>query len=468
MGVAVSHWPLARAVAVAGQLGVVSGTGIDTVFVRRIQDHGVDDQLRSILARFPCQAVVERVLARFGSSRRGAHGQYRGVPMPTHRSLPSAQDLYVLSAYAEVAQAKAGHDGFVGINLLTKIQIPTVPTLFGAMLAGVDYVLMGAGIPAEIPGILDRLAAGHPVETQLLVTGSVTGRPLPVLRFEPQRLSGPDTVARPRFVAIVSSHVLAKTLARNSTGRVDGFVVERHIAGGHNAPPRGPLRLDDAGEPIYGERDRADFAAIGDLGVPFWIAGGITSAEAVRDAFELGASGVQVGTLFECCRESGLDPTLKARLIAAARTGSVRVMTSVRASSTGYPFKVARVEGTLSDEDVYARRPRVCDLGYLREAYLKPDGTVGHRCAGEPIESYVAKGGLEEDTVDRACLCNSLVSAAGFGQIRRRTYREPAIVTSGDAINDIARMVADRDGYSAADVIDYLRPGRPQRGPAGV
>ena len=30
--------------------------------------------------------------------------------------------------------------------------------LYGAMLAGVDYVLMGAGIPRTIPGILDSLA----------------------------------------------------------------------------------------------------------------------------------------------------------------------------------------------------------------------------------------------------------------------------------------------------------------------
>lgn len=96
----------------------------------------------------------------------------------------------------------------------------------------------------------------------------------------------------------------------------------------------------------------------------------------------------------------------------------MRVATSARASSTGYPFKVASVDGTLSDDGVYARRSRICDLGYLREAYLKADGTVGHRCAGEPVESYIAKGGQHEDTVDRVCLCNALMSAAGFGQVR--------------------------------------------------
>jgi hypothetical protein len=100
-------------------------------------------------------------------------------------------------------------------------------------------------------------------------------------------------------------------------------------------------------------------------------------------------------------------------------------------------------------------------MGYLREAYLKPDGTVGHRCAGEPVEQYVAKGGLREDTVGRACLCNSLLAAAGFGQVRRRTFTEPAIVTSGDAINDISALLEGRCDYSAADVIAHLQPGCP-------
>lgn len=38
MGVGVSNWELAKAVSIEGQLGVVSGTGINTVFIRRLQD----------------------------------------------------------------------------------------------------------------------------------------------------------------------------------------------------------------------------------------------------------------------------------------------------------------------------------------------------------------------------------------------------------------------------------------------
>jgi NAD(P)H-dependent flavin oxidoreductase YrpB (nitropropane dioxygenase family) len=57
----------------------------------------------------------------------------------------------ILANFVEVFLAKEDHAGVVGINLLTKVQMPNLPSLYGAMLAGVDYVIMGAGIPREIP-----------------------------------------------------------------------------------------------------------------------------------------------------------------------------------------------------------------------------------------------------------------------------------------------------------------------------
>ena len=120
MGIAISHWPLARAVALSGQLGVVSGTGIETVFVRRLQDHGVDEGLRAVLDRFPLQSVVDDVLAKYAAKRRSTGSPYKAVPMLSHRNVQSSHDLLVLAAYCEVAQAKAGHDGLVGINLLPR------------------------------------------------------------------------------------------------------------------------------------------------------------------------------------------------------------------------------------------------------------------------------------------------------------------------------------------------------------
>jgi nitronate monooxygenase len=459
MGVAISGWPLARAVARAGQLGVVSGTSIDNVFVRRLQDDGIDDTLHAVLERFPLTSVVEYVVARFANKKRKPSEPYRSLTMLTHREVQLSQDMLVLACFVEVALAKEGHSGQVGINLLTKVQIPTLASLYGAMLADVDYVLMGAGVPTHIPGLLEQLAHGEAVEWALTTAGSATAATPPVLRFDPSRFCSSANLRRPKFVGIVSSHVLATALAKRSNGPVDGFVVERPSAGGHNAPPRGKFTLDRDGSPEYGERDEVDFAVMRELQVPFWLGGGVTSPERVREALELGASGVQVGTLFAYCRESGMDPKLRQRIIASVQHGTVEVKTSMTASSTGYPFKVASITGTLADHELYEQRERKCDLGYLRDAYVRPDGSLGYRCAAEPVSAYVKKGGLIEDTVGSTCLCNGLMATCGLAQVRADGQAELALVTSGDFINEIGPVAAGRDSYGAQDVIDYLRPG---------
>ena len=58
MGAAVSSWQLAKAVSLRGQLGVVSGTGIDSVLVRRLQDGDPGGHLRRAMAAFPIPRVA--------------------------------------------------------------------------------------------------------------------------------------------------------------------------------------------------------------------------------------------------------------------------------------------------------------------------------------------------------------------------------------------------------------------------
>jgi nitronate monooxygenase len=153
---------------------------------------------------------------------------------------------------------------------------------------------------------------------------------------------------RPRFLAIVSSNTLATTMLRRASGRVDGLVIETPTAGGHNAPPRGKLQLNDAGEPVYGERDHVNIEELRTLGVPFWMAGGYGNAEKLREALEQGAAGIQVGTAFAFSEESGMRADLKKKLMAQAKTGKGVVFTDPLASPTGFPFKVAQLEGTAS------------------------------------------------------------------------------------------------------------------------
>ncbi len=459
MGVAVSNWRLARAVAIAGELGVVSGTALAIVLARRLQLGDADGSMRRALARFPFPEMAERVIATHFKSGGGiSPAPFALTPMPTQHSSATLIELTVAAGFAEVFLAKEGHPGLVGINLLEKIQLPTLPTLYGAMLAGVDYVLMGAGIPRAIPGALDRLAAGEVAELKIDVEGATPDDTF-TTNFAPWNFCGGagPRLRRPQFLAIVSSATLAIMLANKSNGRVDGFIVEGELAGGHNAPPRGALQLDERGQPIYGPRDVADLERIRALGLPLWLAGSYARPERLTEALRLGATGIQVGTAFAFCEESGIAREWKSKVLAASRAGSARVFTDPVASPTGFPFKVAEISETLSEPGVYAARERICDLGHLRQLYRKSDGTVGYRCPGEPVEDYLRKGGKIGDTVGRKCLCNGLLATVGLGQWRANGP-EPALVTAGNEVAHLARFCrADGDPYTAADVIGYLR-----------
>jgi nitronate monooxygenase len=285
----------------------------------------------------------------------------------------------------------------------------------------------------------------------------VTGASEPVfIRLDPSEFGPPPALVRPWFLAIVSSPVLAENLRRKASGRVDGFVVEGPVAGGHNAPPRGPMQLTPAGEPIYGERDRIDPAKFVEIGLPFWLAGGYGTPGRLREAQALGARGIQVGTAFAFCEESGFDPQLKARILAAVKRGDLRIRTDALASPTGFPFKVAQMEGSIADPTVYEERTRVCDLGVLRETYQKPDGSIGFRCSAEPEEIYLAKGGDPAQTAGRICLCNSLCASAGIGQLRDGR-EEPQLITLGDDLAAVREFLPEgRDSYTARDVVERL------------
>ncbi len=463
MGIGVSNWRLAQAVSKLGQLGVVSGTVLDTVFVRRLADGDRDGNMRRGLEAFPFQKMAQRIWQEyFIPGGRPGRSPYPVIPMHQKRDPRKLVELCMVSNFVEVFLAREGHKNPVGINFLEKVQLPHLASIYGAMLAGVGYVLMGAGIPLHIPGVLDAFAAQRTAEYRLAVTGAAQEQFASIdtlMRLDPSEYAeGPlPALERPKFLAIVSSNVLAASMLRRANGRVDGFVIEGSSAGGHNAPPRGKLQLNAGGEPVYGERDRVNIADMRGLGVPFWLAGGYGRAGKLREALDQGAAGVQVGTAFAFSRESGLRADLKKRLLDKAIAGKGQVFTDPLASPTGFPLKVALLDGTTSASEVYAQRTRVCDLGYLREPYVTPEGEIGYRCSAEPLENYVAKEGRSEDAVGRKCLCNALLANIGLGQTRKDGWTEPALVTVGDDLNTVAQFLAPgAEDYSAADVVERL------------
>ena len=466
MGAGVSGWRLARAVSSLGQLGVVSGTALDQILIRRLQDGDPGGHMRRGLAAFPFPEMSDRILRDyFIPGGKPAQSSYYVTAAHTKDEPRALTENTIVANFVEVFLARQGHTNPVGINYLEKVQIPLLPSLYGAMLANVGCVLMGAGIPLLVPGVLDRLAQHLPAEYTLHVTGAREGDDT-ALRFDPGNYIPRDLAGnmadlhRPAFLAIVSSNTLAATMLRKANGRVDGLVIETRTAGGHNAPPRGKLQLTSTGEPVYGERDAIDFAKIRDLGAPFWLAGGYGSPDKLREALALGATGVQVGTAFAFTRESDLRDDLKQALLEKASRNEAHVFTDPLASPAGFPFKIAQLEGTASEQAVSDARPRICDLGFLSEVVRSEDGTLIHRCPAEPLSLYLSKGGEADDAVGRKCLCNALMANIGHAQVRCGHHVEPPLITAGDDLTQIARFLPENEStYSAADVLHALLTG---------
>jgi nitronate monooxygenase len=449
MGIGVSGWRLANAVSRRGQLGVVSGAGLDSVFARRLQDGDPGGHLRRAMAQFPIPGVAEEALRNFFRPEgRAPNTPYRLLPLYRHVVSQARERFTMLAAFVEIQLAREGHDGVVGINLLTKIQLGTLATLYGAMLAGVHFVLMGAGIPREIPAVLDALAGHRAASWRLEIDGGDV-----LLALDPRAHGEASAIARPHFLPIISSHVLAMSMARRTGSGVDGFVVEAPIAGGHNAPPRVDAPRNERGEPVYGPRDEVDLAKMRDLGLPFWLAGGAGRPGRLQEALDDGAAGIQVGTLFAYCDESAIAESIKRAVLAAVVRGDAVVRTDPEASPTGYPFKLV----SWPDDPAHGiTRERRCDLGYLRVAFAAADGSIGYRCASEPVADYLRKGGRAEDTAGRLCLCNGLLATVGLAQARADGGVEPPLVTSGDDLVRLGSFLAGREHYGAADVLEYL------------
>ncbi len=462
MGVAISDWNLARAVSMQGHLGIVSGTGVGPVMTSRLMKGDIGGNVRRALSNFPFQEPVRRIIDRYYvPTSETPQLPYKRPSMRTLSPPKILNELTVIANFVEVFLAKEGHKNAVGLNLLEKLQMPTMASLYGAMLAGTDFVIMGAGIPLQIPGILDKLADHRAVRYRLDMLEADSEDEFHI-HFDPQAIfpgirEKMGQLRRPNFLPIISSVVLAKALIKRATGKINGFVIEAPTAGGHNAPPRGALKLDEKGEPIYGKKDEVDTEKIKQLGLPFWMAGGYDSPEMLQQALDDGAAGIQVGTAFAYCDESGMDDTIKSRVIQKVLDQEIEVHTDPNVSPTGYPFKVVQLEGTMTDPEVEHNRVRLCDVGLLRNPYKDANGKIGYRCSAEPIDQYLKKGGELEQTVGKSCLCNNLLATASYPHHRKDGYVEPPIVTSGDGLTGIAKYVKPgNDSYTAQDVLDYL------------
>lgn len=495
MGVHVSNWRLARAVAMQRPgvtVGTVSGTALDVVYVRLLQlgDPGgharralqaLDDTFGVTIGHNICTRYFieggKTPAARFRSAPMHivhTHDERHTIPMPNgvNAMVPLKLDddiieLLIATGFVEVWLAKEGHSGKIFINFLNKIELPLIYVMYGAMLAGVDGVIVGAGNPEGLPALCKQLAQHTAVAHEISVLYRETGEEF-AIAFDPKQVADGRFAIRPltppAFLAIVSLEDLVKVLAESKSAPPDGFIIEHHSAGGHNANPLGPMVKDTLGQPIYGARDEADLAAIRAVGIPFWLAGGYGSKPRLEEALTLGAYGVQVGTVFALAEESGMKPEFRSAILAAIKSGvaDADLVHTTTFSPTGFSFKVVQLQETLSEEEVYESRRRICDIGMLQQrGFNKPDEngerTLFQRCPAGPIETYVKKRGLERNTDERRCLCNGLLSCVGLGQVKEIQgvlVEEPAIVTLGSHLDGVRRL--SRQGQTHYHVHDIV------------
>ncbi len=495
MGVYVSNWRLARAVAMErpGQTaGTVSGTALDVVYVRLLQLGDPGGHVRRALVAFDARfgvsigrAICDRYFIEGGKA---PDARFRSAPMQMVRAEDGKRtfaapdgagaptrltfddgivELLIATGFAEVWLAKQGHTGRIFINFLNKIDLPLIYIMYGAILAGVDGIIVGAGNPEGLPAICARLARHEVVTRSLSVLYAGPGEQFS-LDFDPRTVAGGaltlTPVPRPAFLAIASLEELVQALAASDSQAPDGFIVEHHTAGGHNANPAGPLRRDGQGQPIYGQNDEPDLAIIKAVGIPFWLAGGYGSEDGLHTAVAAGAVGIQVGSVFALAEESGMKPEYRSAIFDKLRHGAddASLVKTTLFSPTGFSFKVAQLQGTLSEDEVYEARRRTCDIGLLQQrGFSKPDAdgtrTLFQRCAAAPVESYVENRGMERNTEERRCLCNGLLASVGLGQVKTvngEWIEEPAIVTLGNRLDGVRRL--SRQGqfpYQVRDVV---------------
>ena len=495
MGVYVSNFRLANAVAACQQgvtAGTVSGTALDVVYVRLLQLGDPGGYIRSALTAFDNRfqvdigaKIIDQYLVpggkqpgdRFFFGPRQTLNTLDGkqkIPIPGENPLPvrlsvdqELVELLIATSFAEVWLAKQGHHGRILINFLHKVQLPLVYALYGAMLAGVDGIVVGAGNPEGLPQVCSRLAQHMPVSTEHALLYRESGETFQV-DFDPTVIANgalvKESLHRPAFLAIASLESLVGALANSPTEPPDGFIIEHYTAGGHNAPPQGPLQKDALDQPIYGSLDEPDLEEIRHLKKPFWLAGGYNSREKLHAARNAGAAGVQIGTSFALAQESGLSPVYKTALLDALRqvASDADLVRTTLFSPTGYPFKVAQLKGTLAEEMVYQRRTRVCDLGFLQQRGFSKPGSDGYRdlfqrCPAGPLTDFTRKRGLPFNADRKRCLCNGLLAAVGLGQTHPSYGVEPAIVTLGNDLDSVRRL--SRQGqmtYWACDVVRDL------------
>jgi nitronate monooxygenase len=339
MGVGVSLSPLAAAVAQEGGVGIVSSAALDRVISKR-----------------------------------------NGKKYSTYEA-----------AYEEISLSKA-NGGFAGINIMVALLQTYDATVEGAIDAGADFIISGAGLPMRLPLIK------KPGDTAL--------------------------------IPIVSSARALELICKKwerAGYRPDAVVLEGPLAGGH---------LGFKFEEINLESNKLEnlFPQVKDMaekygGFPVIVAGGIYDHGDIVRFLKMGADGVQMGTRFMVARESTATDAYKQAVIDAGKEDIV--VAHNPGSPSGLPFMMIKQSGMYQSTLARKRKP-LCNKGYM----LRPDREGVYNQCDSRLENS-----------NSFCICNGLLSSAGYN-----SDREEPLYTVGvngyriDRLTTVKELMAELTG----------------------
>lgn len=312
MGVGVSLHPLASAVAKEGGVGVISSAALDRIVGKRIK--------RKIKI-------------------------YEAVRI-------------------EIANAKNMSDGgLIGINIMFALQKDFDNSVRGAIDAGADFIISGAGLPLNLPAIQ----------------------------------SPKDTALIPIVSSARALELICKKWGRLGY-RPDAVVLEGPLAGGHLG-----FKIDQVEE----ESNKLEnlFPSVKDMAVKFGdfpviVAGGIYTHEDIVRFLKMGVDGVQIGTRFLATKESSASEQYKQAVLNTKKEDIVVVDPKINppGSPCGLPFRIIKQSPMFISAQKKIRVPK-CDKGYV---LLKDENGKFSRCPAR------------ESNENCFCICNGLLSSAGY------------------------------------------------------
>lgn len=289
---------------------------------------------------------------------------------PGAKAAIDAANLEALEREVRAARALCGPRGVLAMNVMRAVS-DYVAYVRRSLEAGIDAIVVGAGLPLDLP----ELAADHPKTALVPILSDARGVQL-VLRKWERKGRKPD--------AVVLEHP--------------------RLAGGH----LGAARVEDLNDPRFDfERSIPDtLAALRAAGIerdtPVIAAGGIRSIDDVKRVVALGASAVQLGTPFAVTTECDAHPEFK-RVLAEAREEDKVEFVSV----AGLP---ARAVATPWLQAYLRAEPRLQAV-----AHAKPRCTKAFDC--------LAQCGLRDGKVGWGQFCiDQQLAAALKGDVKRGLF----------------------------------------------